>query len=303
VQIHAHLITVPIKNRSDAIKDHIANYYEDFEQLKKDGLDAMIISGATESGDDMTQQEFWPYLTQIFDWCEHNVASTICSCLATHAAFKYHYNIDRVPVTMADKAKKLSGLFTHTKTDREHPLMQAVNTNFMVPHSRYNQIKREDFVSSGCDIIVDSPEAGVHIASSTDLFRFIYFQGHPEYDTHSLLKEYKRDVLNAIESGDPQNNWPDMLKNYFSSQSLAILEEYKERCITAINAKQSPPDFPEQLLMDRLFNTWRDTCKSMMNNWIGSVYQLTNVDRQKQYMDGIDPDDPFGIKNKDKSKT
>ena len=298
VQIHAHLITLPSENRSDKIRDHIGRYYEDFDQVAADGLDAMIISGANVIGSDLTKQEFWPHLTKVLDWSYQNVASTICSCLATHAAMKHLYNIDRVPVDETARTK-LTGLYHHYKANRAHPLMQSVNTTFMVPHSRHNQITKQQFEQTGCDVIVESEQAGVHMASSADLFRFIFFQGHPEYDTHSLLKEYKRDVMQAIESGDPDGNWPDMIANYFGPQSLAILEEYKARTCTALKNGTTPPDFPEQLLMDRLFNTWRDTCKSMMNNWIGSVYQFTNVDRRKQFMDGIDPDDPFGIKKAD----
>ena len=41
-------------------------------------------------------------------------------------------------------------------------------------------------------------EAGVHAAVSEDGFRRVYFQGHPEYDANSLLKEYKREVLRHL---------------------------------------------------------------------------------------------------------
>ncbi|NOX91520.1 MAG: homoserine O-succinyltransferase, partial [Gammaproteobacteria bacterium] len=36
--------------------------------------------------------------------------------------------------------------------------------------------------------------------------------------------------------------------------------------------------------------------EAMINNWIGHVYQTTNSDRKKRFMEGIDPDDPLGIK-------
>ncbi len=40
-------------------------------------------------------------------------------------------------------------------------------------------------------------------------------------------------------------------------------------------------------------NTWCDTGKAMINNWLGIVYRLTNLDRHKRFMDGIDTDDPL----------
>jgi homoserine O-succinyltransferase len=42
-----------------------------------------------------------------------------------------------------------------------------------------------------------------------------------------------------------------------------------------------------------LDNTWGDTAKAVVNNWLGLVYQVTNLDRTKQFMQGIDPDDPL----------
>ena len=32
-----------------------------------------------------------------------------------------------------------------------------------------------------------------------------------------------------------------------------------------------------------------------MSNWLGLVYRLTNVDRGKQFMHGVDPIDPLGL--------
>ena len=42
-------------------------------------------------------------------------------------------------------------------------------------------------------------------------------------------------------------------------------------------------------------NTWGDTGKAIFNNWLGLVYQHTNLDRRKQFMEGVDPDNPLGL--------
>ena len=46
-----------------------------------------------------------------------------------------------------------------------------------------------------------------------------------------------------------------------------------------------------------LDNTWGDTAKAVINNWLGLVYQTTNLARNKQYMPGIHPDDPLNLRN------
>ena len=58
------------------------------------------------------------------------------------------------------------------------------------------------------------------------------------------------------------------------------------------------PDMPEREIEALLDNTWGDTAKAMVNNWLGLVYQLTNLDRKKQFMPGVDPNDPLGLAKK-----
>ena len=41
----------------------------------------------------------------------------------------------------------------------------------------------------------------------------------------------------------------------------------------------TPPEFPEDELLRHADNTWGDTGKAIVNNWLGLVYQLTNLDR------------------------
>lgn len=289
VQIHVHLFTIPALPRGEEAQRHIDTYYDRFEDLKKQGLDALIITGANITRADITQEDFWLELCEIFDWADKNVTSVICACLAAHAAMKHFYGVDRRH--MDDKRW---GLFPHVKRDRKHPLMSWVNTMCNIPHSRHNDISATQFEAAGCRILFDSDQAGVHIATSPDRFRFIFVQGHLEYDTHSLLKEYKREVIN-FQSGR-RDDYPPLPVNYFTPQSRAILKEYRQKVLGALESGNPPPAFPEDLLFERLFNTWRDTAKSFMNNWVGLVYQTTHFDNSKQYMDDIDPDDPLDIK-------
>ena len=62
-------------------------------------------------------------------------------------------------------------------------------------------------------------------------------------------------------------------------------------------AKGDPiPEFPEELVLDTLDNTWHDTAEAVIGNWIGLVYQVTHQDRAIPFMDDIDPDDPLGLR-------
>jgi homoserine O-succinyltransferase len=159
-----------------------------------------------------------------------------------------------------------------------------------VPHSRYNTITREQFEEAGFTILVESAEAGVHMAVSDDQFRRVYFQGHPEYDGNSLLKEYKREILRFFHG---ERDLPPFPEHYIAEPAAAVIGRYLESATAAHAAGAHLPDFPEADVAPFLDNTWADTARAIFDKWLGLVYQLTNPDRRIPFKDGIDPRRPL----------
>ena len=287
-QFYMHPFTLQDLPRGDQARAHIERYYDSFKQICDEGLDALIITGANVSHPDLSQEPFWGPLREVFDWAQKNVTSVLCSCLATHAAMQFQHGQKR----SALPAKRW-GVFPHRVIRTTHPLVNDVNTQFDVPHSRFNNISAEQFREAGLHVLVESAEAGVHLAVSQDGFRVVYFQGHPEYDTVSLLKEYKREVQ-RFAAGE-RSACPPFPDNYFKPREQAILNEYRQRLAAAQAAGDPLPEFPEQLVASRVDNTWHDTAEGIVGNWIGLVYQLTHKERNLPFMDGIDPHNPLGL--------
>ena len=287
-QFYMHPFTLSELPRSGKGRAHVEEFYESFEQIKEQGLDALIITGANVTGPELADEPFWQPLIEVIDWAYENVTSTLCSCLATHAVLQFRYNQKRKPLGF-----KRWGVYSHHVTDRNHPLTNGVNTRFDVPHSRYNQIDHVQFEEAGLHILAESKDAGVHLAVSEDQFRIVFFQGHPEYDIISLLKEYKREIKRFF--NNERDDYPPFPENYFSLQIQASLNEYKVRIIKAKKTNTIFPDFPEEFINKNLDNTWHDTAEAILNNWIGQVYQLTNIDRKKAFQDGIDPKNPLNL--------
>ena len=289
-QFYMHPFTLPELPRSERGRAHVERYYESFEQIKQKGLDALIITGANVTEPDLAMEPFWEPLKEVIDWAYNNVTSTLCSCLATHAVMQQRYGQKRRHLGF-----KRWGVYSHYLVDRYHPLVAGVNTRFDIPHSRYNNICRQQFEEAGLHVLVESQEAGVHLAVSEDQFRIVFFQGHPEYDIISLLKEYKREVTRFI-SGD-RTDYPPLPENYFSLQSAAILDEHRLHVLDAIKHGKNIPELPEALITQQIDNTWHDTAEAVLNNWIGKVYQLTSMDRKRPFQNEINPKDPLGLKN------
>jgi homoserine O-succinyltransferase len=282
-QFYMHPFTLPTLPRGESAQAHVAAFYESFDAIRDKGLDALIITGANVSHPNLADEPFWQPLIEVIDWAWDNVTSTLCSCLATHAVMQFRHGQTRVK-----QPQKIWGVFEHRVTEGRHPLVADVNTRFDVPHSRWNDVSRAQFEAAGVKVLVESADAGVHLAVSPDGLRTVFFQGHPEYDTVSLLKEYKRDLVLAASGKLPA--FPPFPVRYFDRQAQALLAEFGSR----MQAGETLA-FPESHLLPLLDNTWHDTAEAVLGNWIGCVYQVTHRERGLPFMPGIDPNNPLGL--------
>jgi homoserine O-succinyltransferase len=286
-QFFVYPFSLPELNRGERAKEHIRQHYFEFGELAEQGLDALIITGANIIKPSLTQEPFWEPLIDIVDWAEDNVASVFCSCLATHALVKHYHGIDRRHLP-----QKQWGVYSHKVIRRDHPMLRDVNTRFDAPHSRHNDVSRRQFEDAGCFVLAESEDVGVHLAVSPDLFRIVYFQGHPEYGAISLLKEFKREARHYL-LGE-REKLPRIPENLFTPEGQDIAAGFVARLAQATG--KAAPEFPENALTPHCDNTWGDTGKAIVNNWLGLVYHLTNLDRKQQFMQGVDPDNPLQLR-------
>ncbi len=289
VQYYIYLFTIDGVDRDEKTQNYIDSYYTSFDAVKNSGLDALIITGTNPANPSLEQEPFWEPLGEVIDWATENVTSVLCSCLAVHAIVKHLHDIERKPLQ-----KKRWGVYSHRITHSGHPLLRNINTRFDVPHSRNNDVSPEQLQAAGFNILAQGAESGVHMAVSPDMFRIVYLQGHPEYDRVSLLKEYKREVIRYFEGA--RETYPESPENYFNVEIDEIIRQYQAVITQARAGGDKMPEFPEAEIEPLLDNTWRDTGKSIFDNWLGLVYQLTNIDRHLPFTDGIDPQDPLKIK-------
>ncbi len=288
-QFYVHLFTLDSLERSAESRDYIHKYYDTFADIRKEGLDALIITGANISNPEIQKEPFWDELNDVISWADRQVTSVLCSCLATHALVKYFYNIDRQRLP-----GKRWGVYPHRVSRGQHPLLRDLNTRFDVPHSRYNEIRSCDLKDAGLKVLVESEAGDVHLAVSPDCFRYVFLQGHPEYSINSLLKEYKREVKRYIDG--ERGDYPPLPENYFTVQARRLSENFGKKVMSDRQKPGLMDEFPETELEDLLDNTWGDSGKTLFNNWLGLVYKLTHVDRKKQFIEGVDRNDPLGMK-------
>ena len=285
-QFYVYPFTFAEIPRDEKTRAHIEKYYRDFDQLKQEGLDALIISGANPAEPDFSQEPFWRPLEKTVRWARDNVCSVMCSCLATHAIVQLLWNIERYPLP-----QKRWGVYSNRITS-QHPLVANINTRFDAPHSHVYEVNVEQFKQAGLPVLAAGQQADLHLGVSPDGLRFVFFQGHPEYDSISLLKEYRREVMRFIEG---IRDYPPFPENYFYGEAERLVNEYKQQALAANSDYANLPEFPEVEVLKWVDNTWGDTGKAIINNWLGLIYQVAHRDRGKVFMDDINPRDPLGL--------
>lgn len=285
VQFYVHPFTLDGIARGEQLQRYVAAHYEPMAEVFAGGLDALIITGANVAGS-FVQEAFWPQLCEVLEFATTQVTSTLCACLATHAALYHLRGIERRRLPA-----KRWGVYSHRPVSRVHPVVRQVNSRFQVPHSRHNDVERAQIVAAGDHVLVYSEQAGVHLAASADGLRFVFFQGHPEYDRDSLLKEYKREVNRWLHK--ERSDYPPLPEGYFSAAGAGLAAQVRRR------AEAGDLDaFPEAELLAHVDNTWADSSRAVFSNWLALVYKITGYARHSSFMRGIDPHDPLGIRRR-----
>ena len=168
--------------------EHMMLFYKDFEILKTQKFDGMIVTGAPIEQLDYEEVSYWDEITEIFEWAKTNVTSTLFICWAAQAGLYYHYGIPKYPLT-----KKMFGIFRHFPQSTRLPIFRGFDDVFFMPHSRHTEIRRDDILRDDrLQIIAESPESGVGIVMARGGREF-FVTGHLEYAPNTLDNEYRRD--------------------------------------------------------------------------------------------------------------
>ena len=258
-----HPFTISGIDRSDQALAHVNQYYIDFAAIQLMKLDALIITGANVTQPLLVNEPFWDTLEKILIWAKQDIQSTVCSCLATHAAAKVFYEVDRQHLP-----HKCWGVFEHEVVKPSHPLMNDVELNLAMCHSRFNDVSRDALVANGAEILINSAQVGVQCAIDEKL-GMLYFQGHPEYDDISLLKEYKREIARFILN--QREDYPPVPEGYFSINARQIAIEFQQLLAKAGKQENLLAEFPETKLQAQLENQWRQASQTIFKNWLSTL--------------------------------
>ncbi|WP_104381985.1 homoserine O-succinyltransferase [Sphingobacterium sp. HMA12] len=204
LQVEMEFLRLETHVSKNTPEEHLEMFYKSLSEVKENFYDGMIITGAPVEMVRFEEVTYWNEIQTIFDWARTHVTSSLYICWASQAALYHFYSVEKKPLE-----EKLFGVFKHTALDKRHPLFRGFDDEFFIPHSRHTTIEKEDLLTkSGVEILSESSEAGIAIASSRGGREF-YLTGHSEYAPFTLDEEYKRDLEKGQTIRMPANYYRD----------------------------------------------------------------------------------------------
>jgi homoserine O-succinyltransferase len=184
--------------------EHMKAFYTDFDVMKPQKYDGMIITGAPVEQIDFEDVKYWKELTEIFDWARTHVTSTLFICWAAQAGLYHYYGIPKYQLP-----KKMFGIFEHRTLKPYHAILRGFDDRFYVPHSRHTEVRREDIERvKELTILSESDVSGVYLIEGRGGREF-FVTGHSEYSPMTLDNEYKRDLGKGLPIEKPVNYYID----------------------------------------------------------------------------------------------
>ena len=85
--------------------EHMMMFYRDFESMRNEKFDGMIVTGAPVETMDYEEVTYWDEIVDIFNWARTHVTSTLYICWAAQAGLYHFYGVPKYPLP-----KKMFGI-------------------------------------------------------------------------------------------------------------------------------------------------------------------------------------------------
>jgi homoserine O-succinyltransferase len=258
--VDVQLFYLPDVPRGDRVQEHLGRFYLPATELWNHPFDGAIITGTEPRQPNLRDEPYWDTLASVFDWAEQHTASAILSCLAAHASVLHSDGIERTPL-----GDKQFGVFEYRRIG-EHAVTEGLPQMVRFPHSRWNEIRASALIEHEYELLDQSCDAGVNLfIKNKGRSLFVHFQGHPEYRSRTLLKEYRRDIRRFLKQ--ERATFPSMPHGYFDTAASELLVDFRKTA-EAHPVEETFSSFPEARLADTLRNTWHSSAAHMYRNWL-----------------------------------
>jgi homoserine O-succinyltransferase len=227
--------------------------------------DALIVTGTEPKTAVLPSEPYWNRLVELLDFARTRVISSAWSCLAAHAAGLQLDGIERRRL-----AVKRFGVFEQ-RVQLGHALTRDLEPVIHIPHSRWNTTPLEALERAGYQILTRSADGDADLFVKQDRSLLLCFQGHPEYEERTLLKEYQRDV-NRFINGELQD-YPPVPHGCFNENALDLACQF-ERQVRSGDLAEPLAAFPFTALAATLQTNWFAPAATIYRNWLEHIANI-----------------------------
>lgn len=263
IPVHMSFYMLPGLTRTESGGLHFASHYSGIDRLLDTKLDGLIVTGREPRMTSLRDEPYWESFTQALEWARSNTVSTIWSCLAAHAAVLHMDGICR-----RKSHEKNFGVFKCSQAS-EHALTRDLPAEFHVPHSRWNGVGENDLAAGGYTVLSRSASREVDAFVKQENSLFVFFQGHLEYETDTLMREYRRDAGRYIRG--EVDTYPLLPQSYFDPSTEAALATLRENAVTC-KSSDLQHRVATVLQEAKIENSWRPSAVSIYKNWLQCIH-------------------------------
>jgi homoserine O-succinyltransferase len=260
--VRLRLTSLPELPRAPEALEHIQRSYWPLAELIAEGVDALIVTGTEPRAPVLTEEPYWQRFVELLAFARESTVASIWSCLAAHAVVLDLDGIERQRL-----AEKRCGVYQHGIL-AGHALLAGVSAPLPMPHSRWNELPPAALRAAGYTLLSWSEETGADAFVREERSLLLFFQGHPEYEATTLLKEYRRDVARYLNG--QQEHYPTLPRGYLSAEATAPLADFREQALTT-RSTALLESFPFVKVAGALENTWRSSAVAMYRNWLAFI--------------------------------
>lgn len=263
--------SLPQLARGPAARARIDSVYWELDELLSQRPDALIVTGTEPRTPVLEDEPYWAALVRLIEWADTHTATSIWSCLAAHALAQALAGVRRRRLE-----QKRFGVFEH-RIHAGHPLLQGLQAPILTPHSRWNELPVEALQAADFKVLSFSEQTGADLFVSERRSSLVCFQGHPEYEPATLLKEYRRDVGRYLRAEQPA--WPTLPHGYFTQPALELIEAFRQRA-SSVQDPELLTEFPMATLIAGLEARWQPGARAIYRNWLKYVVNAKECTRK-----------------------
>ncbi len=204
LQVELTLVKITNHVARNTDSGHIASFYRDWEDVRAERFDGLVVTGAPVETLPFAQVTYWDELRRIFDWTQTHVHGSFNVCWGAQAAAHHFHGL---PKHLLEE--KAFGVYPHRNLAPASPFLRGFSDAFAIPVSRWTELRRDDIApDSGLSVLMDSVEGGLGLLDDP-AHRALHMFNHIEYESSSLADEYFRDVAANMKVSIPRNYFPD----------------------------------------------------------------------------------------------